>query len=120
MSTILDELIYLNTIESKLTEGHVSHSAILQNPNLPVKECEYFKYTFESEAQVASMYFKYVKSAAPLELDLEDDVLDQAFIDFARTVVASPASKNARNSLFGSRANSLNLETLFLLFIYFT
>ena len=66
------------------------------------------------------MYFKYVKSAAHLELDLEDDVLDQAFIDFARSVVATPASKRARDSLFGFRANSLNLETTFLLFIYFT
>ena len=45
MFTILNRMRYLNV----LTENDV-HAAILLNPNLPVKERDYFKYTFESEA----------------------------------------------------------------------
>ena len=88
-------------------------------------ERERFRHTFESEAILVSEYFKYVTSADFLILDPEDTVmLDEDFIHFARSVVAASESswraKNLRNSVFGTRSNSNELEITFLLMIYFT
>ena len=105
-----------------LTEEHV-YSAILLNRHFTVMEREYFKHTKESEAILASLYFKYVRSPGDLDLKLDPEdaeMLDRAFIRFARNVVATSAGSSARNSAFGYRSNSIDLETTFLLMIYFT
>ena len=97
------------------------YSAILLNSHFSVMEREQFKHTYETEAIMVSQYFKYVRSAKILELDPVDAVmLDQDFIHFARSVVAASAGSNARNSAFGTRPNSIELETTFLLMIYYT
>ena len=97
------------------------YSAILLNSHFSVTEREQFKHTYETEAILVSQYFKYVRSAKILDIDPVDAVmLDRDFIRFARNVVATSAGSTARNSAFGTRPNSIELETTFLLMIYYT